>query len=40
LKSGCRLEARQCQKAERLHRALALYIVLAWRIFYNAPPKG
>jgi hypothetical protein len=34
VKSGCRLEARQCQKAERLHRALALYSVLAWRIFY------
>ncbi len=34
LKSGCRLEARQFQKAERLHRALALYSVLAWRIFY------
>jgi len=34
LKSGCRLEARQCQKAERLRRALALYSVLAWRIFY------
>ncbi len=34
VKSGCRLEARQCQKAERLRRALALYSVLAWRIFY------
>ncbi len=34
LKSGCRLEARQFQKAERLHRALVLYSVLAWRIFY------
>jgi len=34
LKSGCRLEARQFQKAERLRRALALYSVLAWRIFY------
>jgi len=34
LKSGCHLEARQFQKAERLHRALALYSVLAWRIFY------
>src|SRR5207302_4948370 len=34
LKSGCHLEARQCQKAERLRRALALYSVLAWRIFY------
>jgi Transposase Tn5 dimerisation domain len=34
LKSGCRLETRQFQKAERLRRALALYSVLAWRIFY------
>jgi len=34
LKSGCRLEARQFQKAERLRRALALSSVLAWRIFY------
>jgi hypothetical protein len=34
LKSGCHLEARQFQQAERLHRALALYSVLAWRIFY------
>src|SRR6266571_3746708 len=34
LKSGCHLEARQFQKAERLRRALALYSVLAWRIFY------
>jgi hypothetical protein len=34
LKSGCHLEARQFQKAARLHRALALYSVLAWRIFY------
>src|SRR5438067_750020 len=34
LKSGCHLEARQFQQAERLRRALALYSVLAWRIFY------
>jgi len=34
LKSGCHLEARQWQKAERLRRALALYSVLAWRILY------
>src|SRR2546426_5272054 len=33
VKSGCHLEARQFQKAERLRRALALYSVLAWRIF-------
>jgi hypothetical protein len=30
---GCHLAARQCQKAERFRRALALYSVLAWRIF-------
>jgi Transposase DNA-binding/Transposase Tn5 dimerisation domain len=34
VKSGCHLEARQFQTAERLRRALALYSVLAWRIFY------
>lgn len=34
LKSGCRLEARQFATAERLHRCLSLYSVLAWRIFY------
>jgi hypothetical protein len=34
LKSGCRLEARQFATAERLQRGLALYSVLAWRIFY------
>jgi Transposase DNA-binding/Transposase Tn5 dimerisation domain len=34
LKSGCRLEARQLQWAERLQRCLSLYSVLAWRIFY------
>jgi hypothetical protein len=34
LQSGCHLEARQCQKAERLRRALALYSVLAWRMLY------
>jgi hypothetical protein len=32
LQSGCHLEARQYQKAERLRRAL--YSVLAWRILY------
>lgn len=34
LKSGCRLEARQLQWAERWQRCLSLYSVLAWRIFY------
>jgi hypothetical protein len=34
LKSGCRLEARQFATAERLRRCLALYSVLAWRIYY------
>jgi hypothetical protein len=36
LQSECHLEARQCQKAERSRRALALSSVLAWRIF--TPP--
>ena len=34
LKSGCRIEARQLETAERLRRCLALYSVLAWRILY------
>ena len=34
LKSGCHLEARQLRTADRLHRALVLYSVLAWRILY------
>ncbi len=34
LQSGCRLEARQFQQAERVRRALALYSVLAWRMVY------
>ena len=34
LPSGCRLAARQCQRAERWRRALSLSSVLAWRIFY------
>jgi hypothetical protein len=34
LKSGCRLEARQLETAERLQRCLPLYSVIAWRIFY------
>ena len=34
LKSGCRLEARQFATSDRLQRCLALYSVLAWRIYY------
>ena len=34
LKSGCRIEARQFETGERLHRCLVLYSVLAWRLFY------
>ncbi len=34
LKSGCRLEQRQLETAERLQRCLALYSVIAWRILY------
>jgi len=37
LKSGCRIEARQLETAERLQRCLPLYSVIAWRILY-APP--
>jgi hypothetical protein len=34
LKSGCRIEARQLESADRLQRCLPLYSVLAWRILY------
>jgi len=34
LKSGCRIEARQLGTAASLSRAVALYSVLAWRLFY------
>jgi hypothetical protein len=34
LKSGCRIEARQLESAERLKRLLALFSVVAWRILY------
>jgi hypothetical protein len=34
LKSGCRLEARQLETADRLRRCLAVYSVIAWRILY------
>lgn len=34
LKSGCRIEARQLESADRLRRCLALSSVLAWRILY------
>jgi Transposase DNA-binding/Transposase Tn5 dimerisation domain len=33
LKSGCRVEALQLGTRERLERALALYLIVAWRIF-------
>jgi hypothetical protein len=34
LKSGCQIEARQLETADRLKRCLALYAVIAWRILY------
>jgi len=34
LKSGCRVEALQLATRERLERALALYLVIAWRILH------
>src|SRR5262249_51615040 len=33
LKSGCRVAARQLERAARLQRCLPLYSVIAWRIF-------
>jgi hypothetical protein len=34
LKSGCRIEARQLETAERLERCLTVYSVIAWRVLY------
>ena len=34
LKSGCQIERRQLEAADRLERCLALYSVIAWRILY------
>lgn len=36
LKSGCQIEARQLESAERLKRLLTLFSVVAWRILYAA----
>jgi hypothetical protein len=35
LKSGCQIEARQLETADRLRRCLALYSVIAWRVMYG-----
>jgi hypothetical protein len=34
LKSGCQIEARQLETADRLRRCLTLYSVIAWRVLY------
>lgn len=34
LKSGCRIEARQLDQAERLKRLLTLFSIVAWRILF------
>jgi Transposase DNA-binding/Transposase Tn5 dimerisation domain len=34
LKSGCNIEMRQLESAERLERLIAVYAVIAWRILY------
>lgn len=34
LKSGCRIEQRQFEHAERIKRCLPLYAVIAWRVLY------
>lgn len=34
LKSGCRIEIKQLQTADRLIRCLAMYSVVAWRVLY------
>lgn len=34
LKSGCKIEARQLETADRIKRCLSVYSVIAWRILY------
>ena len=34
LKSGCRLEQLQLESADRIHRALATYTIVAWRLLW------
>ena len=34
LKSGCNIEKLQLEKRERLESAVALYMIIAWRILY------
>ncbi|MCU0551476.1 MAG: IS4 family transposase [Leptolyngbya sp. Prado105] len=34
IKSGCRLESLQLQRSDRLHRALATYLIVAWRLLW------
>ena len=34
LKTGCRIESRQLETADRLSVALTLYSIIAWRILY------
>jgi hypothetical protein len=34
LKSGCRIQMRQLESAERLQRLLTVYAIIAWRILY------
>jgi len=43
LKSGCRLEALQLKRVDRLHRALATYAIVAWRLLwltYHLMPRN
>jgi len=42
LKEGCRIEALQLASVERIERALAVYLVVAWRIglLMNWPPQN
>ena len=36
LKSGCRVEELQLETADRLHRALATYCIVAWRLLWTS----
>jgi hypothetical protein len=35
LKSGCRIEAARLRTAERLTKLIALFCILAWRVFWT-----
>nr|CAJ74729.1 unknown protein [Candidatus Kuenenia stuttgartiensis] len=34
LKSGCKIEERQLETAERIKPCIALYMIVAWRVLF------